>query len=80
MKISKISDINFMEDLRIQNVVKIWCVLSNVIFTSIEVDLKPRKLLICKFATHRVVGSKLENLLLLNSHCHRLAISWLAMR
>ena len=80
MKISKTLDINLMKNLRIQNVVKFWCVHSNVIFKSTLVDLKLRKLLICKFATHRVFGSKLANLLLLNSHCHRLAIRWLAMR
>ena len=80
MKITKILDIKFMKNPRIQNVEKIWCVLSNVIFKYTLVDWKPRKLLICKFSTHRVVGSKLANLLPLNSHCHRLAIRWLTMR
>ena len=34
MKISNISDINLMKNLRIQNVEENWCVLSNVIFKS----------------------------------------------
>ena len=57
-----------------------WCVLSNVIFKSTKVDSMPRKLLICKFANHRVIGSKLANLLPLNSHCDRPPIRWFAMR
>ena len=57
-----------------------WCVLSNVISKSTKVDSMPHKLLICKFANHRVVGSKLANVLPLNSYCDRLAIRWLAMR
>ena len=80
MKISKISNINLMKNLRIQNVEKNWCVLSNVVLKSTLVELKPRKLLTCKFATHEVDGSKLTSLLPLNSHCDRLAIFWLAMR
>ena len=80
MKISKISDINLMKNPRIQNVEKNWCVLSNAIFKSTQVDLKPRKLLTYKFATHGLVGSKLANLLPLNSHCDKFAICWLAMR
>ena len=67
MKITKILDINFMKNPRIQNAEKIWCVLSNVTFQYILVDWKPRKLLICKFVTHRVIGSKLANVLPLNS-------------
>ena len=80
MKISKISGINLMKNPRIQNVEKNWCVLSNAIFKSTQVDLKPRKLLTYKFATHGLVGSKLANLLPLNSHCDKFAICWLAMR
>ena len=80
MKISKISNINLMKNLRIQNVEKNWCVLSNAILKSTSVDVKPRKLLTCKFVTHEVVGSKLASLLPLNSHCDRLPICWLAMR
>ena len=80
MKITKFLDINFMKNPRIQNVEKIRCVLSNVIFKYTLVDWKPRKLLICKFATHRVVGSKLANVLPLKSHCDRLATRWLTLR
>ena len=68
-----------MKNLRMQIVEKIWCVLSNFIFKSTQIDLKSRKLIICKFATHGVIGSKLKNFLDLSQHCNRLAICWLAM-
>ena len=80
MKISKNSDIGFMKNLRIQNVEKILCVFSNVIFKSCYVDSQPRKSLVWKFTIHRVVWLKLVNLLPLNSYWDRLAICWITMK
>ena len=80
MNISKILNITFMKNLRIQNVEKIWCVFANAIFKFTYVESQTQKSLICKFTAPRVTGSKRSNLLLLNSHLDRLAIRWLAMR
>ena len=57
-----------------------WRIFWNVIFKSTWNHSQPRKSLIWKFATHRVVGLKLANLLSLNSHWDRLTIRWLTVR
>ena len=59
MKISKILDNNFMKNPRIESVENRKFGVSFQIFKYTLVDWKPGKLLICKFSTHRVVGSKL---------------------